>query len=364
MKKLGFTLIELIIVISIIALIATGILIAVNPARRIGETKDAERWSDITAIAKAIDNYTADNGHMPSDFNIGTLTTDSKVVLCSSASQLTCDGQTNDCAVINDTDFLGSYLPQLPVDPDKNNNSDTGYYVTVTAGNVLSFGVCNPYSNSNAPIVTSKTEGWTCGSNLINPIDDLTYGSVLALDGNCWMDRNLGATQRATSGTDSSAYGYLYQWGRYTDGHQTRTSATTATLSSSDTPGHGDFITTSASPYDWRSPQNNNLWQGENGTNNPCPNGWRIPTRTEWITLASSEGITNKTNAYTSNLKLTLAGRRKNQDGTIDLFNSYGYYWSSTINGTNIYYLYISDTVSNSLSAERARGGSVRCIKD
>ena len=56
------------------------------------------------------------------------------------------------------------------------------------------------------------------------------------------MDRNLGATQAATSSTDVDAYGDLYQWGRFSDGHQCRTSATTATLSSIDQPAHGDFI--------------------------------------------------------------------------------------------------------------------------
>ena len=56
------------------------------------------------------------------------------------------------------------------------------------------------------------------------------------------MDRNLGATQAATSSTDVDAYGDLYQWGRFSDGHQCRTSATTSTLSSIDQPAHGDFI--------------------------------------------------------------------------------------------------------------------------
>ncbi|NDB36338.1 MAG: hypothetical protein EB023_13595, partial [Flavobacteriia bacterium] len=96
-----------------------------------------------------------------------------------------------------------------------------------------------------------------------------------------WMDRNLGATQVATSSTDQNAYGDLYQWGRRTDGHQCRTSPTTGTLSSVDQPAHGSFILAPNAPYDWRSPQNANLWQGVNGVNNPCPSGYRLPTETE-----------------------------------------------------------------------------------
>jgi hypothetical protein len=64
----------------------------------------------------------------------------------------------------------------------------------------------------------------------------LTYGVVQALDGKYWLDRNLGAKRVATAVNDSEAYGYYYQWGRGNDGHQFPTSATTTTLSSTDTP--------------------------------------------------------------------------------------------------------------------------------
>ena len=78
---------------------------------------------------------------------------------------------------------------------------------------------------------------------------------VNSTTGKTWMDRNLGASQVATSSTDAAAYGDLYQWGRGADGHQIRTSGTTATLSSTDQPGNGNFILAPNSPYDWRSPQ-------------------------------------------------------------------------------------------------------------
>jgi hypothetical protein len=49
--------------------------------------------------------------------------------------------------------------------------------------------------------------------------------------GRVWLDRNLGATQVATSFDDSAAYGDLYQWGRAKDGHEDRTrNSTSATL--------------------------------------------------------------------------------------------------------------------------------------
>lgn len=104
----------------------------------------------------------------------------------------------------------------------------------------------------------------------VGPTDVYNSGT-----GKIWMDRNLGATHVATSSMDADSYGDLYQWGRDADGHQIRTSGTTDTLSSMDVPGHGDFILAPNSPVDWRNPQNDNLWQGVNGINNPCPAGYK-----------------------------------------------------------------------------------------
>ena len=83
----------------------------------------------------------------------------------------------------------------------------------------------------------------------------LTYHEVTSPTGRVWLDRNLGASRVATSSTDSEAYGYLYQWGRLSDGHQNRSSSPNPTLSPTDAPGHGDFITSSVVPMDWRTSQ-------------------------------------------------------------------------------------------------------------
>jgi len=185
-----------------------------------------------------------------------------------------------------------------------------------------------------------------------------------ATTGKIWMDRNLGATQVATSSTDAAAYGDLYQWGRAADGHQLRTSGTTSTLSTSDTPGHGNFITVINSPYDWRNPQKNNLWQGVSGINNPCPSGYRLPTEVEWDIERMSWSSNDAAGAFASPLKLPMAGIRIFSDGTLGFVGSYGYYWSSTVDGTKARYLYFYSSIAFMNSFHRANGYSVRCIKD
>ncbi|RLD60208.1 MAG: hypothetical protein DRJ01_10060 [Bacteroidetes bacterium] len=182
--------------------------------------------------------------------------------------------------------------------------------------------------------------------------------------GKIWMDRNLGATQVATSSTDAAAYGDLYQWGRGTDGHQIRTSATTSSLSSNDDPGHGNFILAPNSPYDWRSPQNDNLWQGVSGVNNPCPTGYRIPTEAELDAERASWSSNDAAGAYASPLKLPVAGLRDSSNGSLNVVGSGGFYWSSTINGTSSYSLRFGSGNAYMGSDRRAYGFSVRCIKD
>ncbi len=182
--------------------------------------------------------------------------------------------------------------------------------------------------------------------------------------GTIWMDRNLGASQAATSSTDSDSYGDLYQWGREDDGHEKRTSSTTSTLSSSDTPGHSDFITNGSSPYDWRSTQNDNLWQGASGINNPCPSGYRLPTQAEWLAELDTWSSNNAAGAYASPLKLPVAGRRSGSDGSLGLVGSYGYYWSCTVDVSYSRHLRFSGSYAGMLSSYRATGYSVRCLKD
>jgi uncharacterized protein (TIGR02145 family) len=215
--------------------------------------------------------------------------------------------------------------------------------------------ICNP---SNPTAIVDVTNGFT---------------------GKTWMDRNLGANRAATLSSDPESYGSLYQWGRGSDGHQcvnrfagdgVTTSATTTTLSSSDTPQHGNFILTSTSPSDWRSPQNNNLWQGVSGTNNPCPTGYRLPTETElnnerlsWV-QAPISSTNNRVGAFASPLKLPVAGYRTFSSGQLGVVGTYGYYWSSTIFSTNARFLSFDSTGANLLTSQRATGFSVRCLKD
>ena len=192
--------------------------------------------------------------------------------------------------------------------------------------------------------------------------------TVTSKTGRVWMDRNLGAIRVAGSKTDSLAYGWLYQWGRPADGHESRTSPVTDLndFSSGDVPGHGDFIRVDSAPHDWRNPQNDSLWQGKNGTNNPCPPGFRLPTAQEWQAEAATWSSKDIDGAYNSKLKLPTAGCRYRVTGGMSQVGYSGRYWSSDVSATQAQVFYFDPNPNSAIMSpeERALGGSVRCIKD
>ena len=189
------------------------------------------------------------------------------------------------------------------------------------------------------------------------------------ITGKTWMDRNLGASQVATSSTDSLAYGDSYQWGRRTDGHQCRNSATTTTLSATDQPTHSNFILGSIPSRDWRISQNDNLWQGVYGENNPCPFGYRIPTENELNNERLSWVSNDASGAFTSPLKFSYSFYRSGATGNFFTSYDYGRYWTSSISSTTSPLVQSQDLnfVLNQctfFATPRSAGNSIRCIKN
>ncbi|WP_395804392.1 fibronectin type III domain-containing protein [Daejeonella sp.] len=209
----------------------------------------------------------------------------------------------------------------------------------------------------------------TAGTGYGNELSFTTlFGTVVSATGRIWMDRNLGASRVATSINDVEAYGDYYQWGRGADGHQKGTSATTNILSTTDVPQNSSFIKPGGEPHDWRSPSNDNLWQGVNGINNPCPSGFRLPTIKEWEEEIATWSSKNRNGAFASKLKLPSAGFR-GDNGALLSAGSAGNYWSSTFTiFTNIRSAFALGFGGNSANVDgyiyRSFGSCVRCIKD
>ena len=72
--KAGFTLIELLIVIAILAILAAAVMIAINPAKRMQEARDATRLADTSQISNSIAEYNVTHGTYPPDPSLSSET--------------------------------------------------------------------------------------------------------------------------------------------------------------------------------------------------------------------------------------------------------------------------------------------------
>jgi uncharacterized protein (TIGR02145 family) len=201
----------------------------------------------------------------------------------------------------------------------------------------------------------------------------LTYKTIASPDRNrVWLDRNLGATRVATSSTDSAAYGHLYQWGRNDDGHEDRTNANTSTTLANGIIDAGTtlFIKKTFIPYDWTRADSSgaarsSAWEVD-GTNNVCPAGFSVPTEADMnadTLSAITTKIINKAVAFSSFLKLPVAGFRFSEHGLFGSVGNYGHYWTRSTEGTRSRTLDFRDDQAYFHGNYRAHGVSVRCIK-
>lgn len=64
-KRKAFTLIELLIIIAILGILAAAVLVAINPGKRMGQARDAQRKTDLAQIRNALEAYSVTHGSYP-----------------------------------------------------------------------------------------------------------------------------------------------------------------------------------------------------------------------------------------------------------------------------------------------------------
>lgn len=146
----GFTLIEILVVIGIIAVLAAIVIVAINPARQFAQARNTQRTSNVETILNAIGQRMADNKGI---FE-GTVTSSTGTYKCGKLP--TAEESITNIEAANITDPTGNlgclvptYISALPNDPawTTTADSDTLYDLIVTNGRVK---VCAPNSAETA----------------------------------------------------------------------------------------------------------------------------------------------------------------------------------------------------------------------
>jgi len=130
----GFTLIEILVVVALIAILTAITFIAINPAKNFADTRNAQRSSDVTQILNAVTQYTSEagSGHSLADF--GTI----PACLTSGTEQQKTDAMafigTGSGNIDLTTDLVDEYIVGIPMDPLSGTAANTGYKICQTTG--------------------------------------------------------------------------------------------------------------------------------------------------------------------------------------------------------------------------------------
>lgn len=182
----GFTLLEILLVVAIISILAGIVIVAINPAKQLGDARNAQRRADVATILSAVYQYIIDNnGALPSTIPVdrasdntnfatsqpasttcgilaGTATGNPlgvntyKYQICKSTATA-CPGDGSSAPGVG----IGviatgtvAYVSSLPVDPSATSTGNgTGYLIAKIYGNRIA--VCAPLTENGADIISA-----------------------------------------------------------------------------------------------------------------------------------------------------------------------------------------------------------------
>jgi uncharacterized protein (TIGR02145 family) len=230
------------------------------------------------------------------------------------------------------------------------------------AGNLIYAITGTPASGGTASFALN-IGGQTCTLNVF--VCGGCCAKVSATEYKNFMCYNLGSANTSADPFTPSweINGGYWQWGR---------SAEAAAGPTATDPKNGavsGWSTTDAANGSWAD--------GSKTANDPCPTGYRVPTKAQWDGVSANNTKTNvgtfsssATNygagvKFGNQLMLPAAGFRFNDDGALGGRGGYGYYWSSTeIDNSDAWYLDFISSDAYTNYGLRKDGLSVRCVAE
>ncbi|MFM7402021.1 MAG: hypothetical protein ACKO4W_14075, partial [Bacteroidota bacterium] len=244
----------------------------------------------------------------------------------------------------------------------------TGLTATLSAGNFasgagnLSYAITGTPASGGTASFALNIGGQTC---TLGVFVCGCCAKVSATEYKNFLCHNLGAANTSANPFNPTweINGGYWQWGRSAE------AAAGPTAIDPKSSAVNGWNTTSATTGSWAD--------GSKTANDPCPAGYRVPTKAQWAGVVANNTKTN-VGTFTSSatnygagkkfgdqLMLPAAGVRFFVDGALYDRGDGGYYWSSTEFGSNdAWTLYFSSSNAYTSYDDRASGRSVRCVAE
>ena len=187
------------------------------------------------------------------------------------------------------------------------------------------------------------------------------YAGV-TINGVTWSEFNVNTPGTFTAKAED--YGMFYQWGIKVGWSS------------------ADPLTPSLAGASWTYPISGAEGDVWTSANDPCPAGWRLPTKEEQLTLLEdgtggkadkvsnewiSTGVTGRKftdKSSGTSIFFPAAGRREYSDGSLDFAGDDAIYWSRSVyNVDKALSLYVYEAGGGQFWGERAFGLAVRCVR-
>ncbi|MFA6588626.1 MAG: prepilin-type N-terminal cleavage/methylation domain-containing protein [Patescibacteria group bacterium] len=150
-NKKGFTLLEILLVVAAIGILAGIVILALNPNKQLGDTRNAQRRSDVTTILNGVYQYAIDNnGNLPTISTNATCSATAAYQICKATPAGTCATGV-DLTVLTANQ---KYLSAMPVDPTVSSADGTGYYIVKSTNGRIT--VCAPSAEQSASISVTR----------------------------------------------------------------------------------------------------------------------------------------------------------------------------------------------------------------
>jgi prepilin-type N-terminal cleavage/methylation domain-containing protein len=143
----GFTLIEILVVIGLIAILAGIVLIAINPARQFAQARNAQRTAHVSTILNAVGQRFADNK------GVFTGGSPNCPAISTAATSTIYNGGTIPAGDIDLSCLVPTYLSTFPADPTGGSGNNTGYTIRDYNGRVM---VCAPSAEIDVSICIQR----------------------------------------------------------------------------------------------------------------------------------------------------------------------------------------------------------------